>query len=138
MAKVIIRETIIALLVCLVVLLIISIVLYDYIPTNKAVPQVEVYSPTEEIKAELNSQVEDNSNQILMTYEVTAKDLENYERTNEYNPGKVNPFAPVSEDSLNNGNGNEQGGNGEITGTPIDGSSSSGSGGSLFESGSSK
>ena len=39
MTKTIIREAIIALLVCLAVLLILSVALYNYIPTNKVVPE---------------------------------------------------------------------------------------------------
>ena len=39
MAKVIIRETIIALLVCLAVLLILCVALYNYIPGNKVIPE---------------------------------------------------------------------------------------------------
>ena len=93
MAKVIIRETIISLLVCLAVLLILSVALYNYIPANKVVPESVEYTPSTEIKTQLNAEVEDNSSEILMTYEITASDLENFERTNEYNPGKANPFS---------------------------------------------
>ena len=39
MTKTIIRETIIALLVCLAVLLLLSVLLYNYIPANKVVPE---------------------------------------------------------------------------------------------------
>ena len=52
MAKVIIRETIIALLVCLAVLVILSVVLYNYIPSNKVVPETVEYSPSKEIQAQ--------------------------------------------------------------------------------------
>ena len=97
MTKTIIREAIIALLVCLAVLLILSVALYNYIPTNKVVPETVEYSPTKEIQSQLNSAVEDNSSEILMTYEITAQDLDNFERTNQYNPGKANPFANVTE-----------------------------------------
>lgn len=140
MVKVIIRETIIALLVCLAILLILSVVLYNYIPTNKVIPETVEYTPSKEIQTQLNAAVEDNSEEILMTYEITAQDLENYERTNEYNPGKANPFAPVSETATDNGN--ENGSNPGST-TPgntntSNGSSSSNGGGSLFENGNSK
>lgn len=132
MAKVIIRETIIALLVCLAVLLILSVALYNYIPANKVVPEVVEYAPSKEIQTQLNAEVEDNSEEILMTYEITAQDLENYERTNEYNPGKVNPFAPASDSTT---------GSGDIENpTPTDPNApiTSTGGGSLFENGSSK
>ena len=138
MAKVIIRETIIALLVCLAVLLILSVALYNYIPANKVVPETVEYTPSKEIQTQLNAAVEDNSEEILMTYEITAQDLENYERTNEYNPGKANPFAPVSETATDNGDGS---GSNSGTTTPGNSNTSGGSsngGGSLFENGNSK
>jgi hypothetical protein len=138
MTKVIIRETIIALLVCLAVLLILSVALYNYIPTNKVIPETVEYAPTKEIQTQLNSAVEDNSNEILMTYEITAQDLDNYERTNEYNPGKANPFAAASEQPADTGNGSENS-NGENgnTVTPVQPSNGN-SGGSLFENKTSK
>lgn len=141
MAKVIIRETIISLLVCLAVLLILSVALYNYIPANKVVPESVEYTPSTEIKAQLNAEVEDNSSEILMTYEITASDLDNFERTNEYNPGKANPFSVVSSDPTDTGNGDNSGN----TGSSGSGSSNGGtsnnnnsSGGSLFENPSSK
>ena len=136
MTKTIIRETIIALLVCLAVLLLLSVLLYNYIPANKVVPETVEYTPSKEIQTQLNAAVEDNSQEILMTYEITANDLANYERTNEYNPGKSNPFAAVSDSAIDDGNG----GNGGTTpSNPSGGNLSNGnSGGSLFENGSSK
>ena len=138
MVKVIIRETIIALLVCLAILLILSVVLYNYIPTNKVIPETVEYTPSKEIQTQLNAAVEDNSEEILMTYEITAQDLENYERTNEYNPGKANPFAPVSETATDNGDGNSSNPGSTTPGNTSNGSSSSNGGGSLFENGNSK
>ena len=136
MTKVIIRETIIALLVCLAVLVILSVVLYNYIPSNKVVPETVEYSPSKEIQTQLNAAVEDNSEEILMTYEITASDLDNYEKTNEYNPGKVNPFAAYSE-TPDEGSGNTGTGNsGNTSGS--NNSTGGNSGGSLFEDGNSK
>lgn len=139
MAKVIIRETIISLLVCLAVLLILSVALYNYIPANKVVPESVEYTPSTEIKTQLNAEVEDNSSEILMTYEITASDLDNFERTNEYNPGKANPFSVVSSDPVGPGNGDNSGNTGNSnTGNSNSGTSNNGSGGSLFEDPSSK
>jgi len=145
MTKVVIRETIIALLVCLAVLLILSIALYNYIPANKVVPESVQYSPSKEIQTQLNAAVEDNSKEILMTYEVTATDLDNFEKTNEYNPGKANPFAPISDEPdepTNPGTTNP----GTITPEPItptqpgnpSNNNNNNHSGSLFENGNSK
>lgn len=143
MAKVIIREIIISLLVCLAVLLILSVALYNYIPANKVVPESVEYTPSADIKTQLNSEVEDNSSEILMTYEITASDLDNFERTNEYNPGKANPFSIVSSEPTEPGNGDNTGntgGTGNTTGSGNSngGTSNNGTGGSLFENPSSK
>ena len=142
MTKVIIRETIIALLVCLAVLIILSIVLYNYIPSNKVIPESVEYTPSREIQSQLNAAVEDNSDEIIMTYEITANDLDKFERTNEYNPGKVNPFAAYSE-TPDVGDGNTSTGNSDGTGNTTTGqdntiSGGSNTGGTLWENGSSK
>ena len=93
MAKTIIKEIIIALLVCLAVLLILSVILYDFIPTNKVIPEAIEYQPSSEVEVELNAAVDDHSDEIIKTYEITASDLDNFERTDEYLPGKANPFS---------------------------------------------
>lgn len=142
MTKIVIREIIISLLVCLAVLLILSVVLYNYIPTNKVVPETIEYSPSKDIQTQLSSEVEDNSEEILMTYEITAQDLDNYERTNEYNPGKANPFAPVSTNETPDPeqSGTSASGNTTTPSNPAQGNTSSNnqSSGSLFENPTSK
>ena len=69
-----------------------------YYPTDEPCCYLhgDVYFSDEAIQKIINTEVEDNSNEILMTYEVTAQDLENFERTKDYNPGKANPFAAYS------------------------------------------
>ena len=136
MAKTIIKEIIIALLVCLAVLLILSVILYDFIPTNKVIPEAIEYQPSSEVEVELNAAVDDHSDEIIKTYKITASDLDNFERTDEYLPGKANPFAAVSEDVDGEITGNDA--NTNVDGTPIDTTTGNNSGGSLFENGSSK
>ena len=53
MGKVIFRETIIALLVSIAVLLILSVALYNYMPSNKVIPETVEYTPTKEIQEQL-------------------------------------------------------------------------------------
>lgn len=142
MTKTVIRETIIALLICLAILLILSVVLYNYIPGNKVVPEAVEYIPTQEIQTQLNSAVEDSSNDIIMTYEITAQDLERYEKTNEYVPGKSNPFATVGITDENNTDNNDQSNGNSNSGTSNNvtnsETSNNNSSGSLFEDGTSK
>ena len=152
MNKTIMREIIIALLICLAILLILAVALYNFIPANKVVPEVIKYTPTSEIQTQLNSEVEDNSKEILMTYEITAQDLENYRKTKDYQPGKANPFAECKEDTgdENTGTGNTNTSNGSTsTGSSNNSQTNQGSGttskdnnssssGKLFENSSSK
>jgi len=94
--KTIIRELIISLLVCIFVLIILSIMFYRFIPSNKVIPEKVTYQASSDVKQEVNSEVDDKSDLIVKTYEITADDIEGFERTDEYRPGKANPFAPVS------------------------------------------
>lgn len=134
MGKVIFRETVIALLVSIAILLILSVALYNYMPSNKVVPETVEYTPTKEIQEQLSSSVEDASKEVIVTYEVTANDLDNFEKTNEYNPGKANPFAAASEPSTGGTTGGSTGG---TTTDPI-GENNNNQGGTIFENGSSK
>ena len=58
MAKTIIRETIIILLLCLAIILVLGVVLYNYVPANKVVPQEVSYSQTEEVKKAIQESVD--------------------------------------------------------------------------------
>ncbi len=108
MVKSIMKELIIILLLLLAIILILGIFLYDYIPTNKIVPKVEQYQVPNNIKQELDASItdiEEESTQIV--YEIDGTDLKNYEKTKDYQKGKVNPFEQSSSESnANNSNSN--------------------------------
>ena len=115
MAKVI-KEIIIMLLVCLLSMLVLAIVLYKYIPNRKTVPEVVKYTASEEVKDLLDDTIDTkgNSDNVILTYEVTASDLSGYQSANTYVPGKSNPFAAASssttaDDGNNNGNSDNRG-----------------------------
>lgn len=140
MTKVVIREIIISLLICLLILTVLGILLYNFSPNRKVIPEADTYQASQEVKNEINTEVQDDSSQIIKTYEVTATDLDKYEKTNEYNPGKADPFAAVSEDTTGDGQVDSSTGE-DITGDSVSGGSSTSQnngGGSLFENGSSK
>lgn len=125
-----IKEIIISLLVCLLVLIVLSFVFYNFIPNNKVIPEKIEYQASDEIKKELNSEVDNSSDKIIKTYEITASDLEQYQKNKEYNPGKTNPFAPISQgndasDVTTSDEANSNVGNSNNT---------TNNGGSLFES----
>ena len=95
MAK-IIKEIIMLLLVCLVALLLLAVVFYEFIPTRKNVSEVSSYKDTAKISELLSDDIDKN---VILTYEegeyeVTSSDLKNYEVAEKYVPGKANPFAP--------------------------------------------
>lgn len=99
--KVITKEVIIFLLWTLAVILILGVVLYKYVPTNKIIPETISYTTPENVKTALQSEEVTNSeeSQEPITFEskIDSTDLSNYKRTQEYVPGKKNPFAAVQQ-----------------------------------------
>lgn len=95
MVKSIIKEIIIMLLLCVAILLILGVLFYDYIPSNKVVPSKIAYSTPENIQEEINEEVIE-ANKTKITYEVTDADLNIYKQSNSYVPGKRDPFSMES------------------------------------------
>ncbi|MFR8232862.1 MAG: hypothetical protein ACLVA2_00415 [Clostridia bacterium] len=93
MAKKVIKEMIIILLLCLAIILILGLLLYDYVPTGKIIPEEVSYTTPSEIKEEINKGENVEDEQVILTYSVDSTDLKNYERINTYVPGKTNPFS---------------------------------------------
>ena len=93
----IIKEIIIMLLICLISMLILAVVLYDYIPNRKVVAEVAAYTTSQEIETQLADDIDSEKKEVVLTYEVSSQDLSSYEVKNEYVPGKSNPFAVATE-----------------------------------------
>lgn len=93
MAKSIIKELIIVLLLCLAIILVLGILLYDYVPVATTVPNPVAYTTPEDIKEELLTSEQVEESEIIMTYEINSDDLNNYKRIQDYKPGKANPFS---------------------------------------------
>ncbi|MGN1301598.1 MAG: hypothetical protein ACI4U9_03640 [Clostridia bacterium] len=113
MVKSVFKEIIIVLLLIVIIILLLGILFYDYIPTSKVVPsKVQEYALEETVKQELDKELNNlNSEEIVKTYKLDATDIAHYEKTNEYDKGKVNPFAEYSAganntDTDNNSNNN--------------------------------
>lgn len=98
MVKSIFKEIIIVLLLIIIIILLLGILFYDYIPTSKTLPtKVQEYALEETVKQELDKELNNlNSEEIVKTYRLDAADIEHYEATNQYDKGKVNPFAVYS------------------------------------------
>lgn len=96
MAKSIIKELIIVLLLCLAIILVLGILFYEYIPIAKEVPEDVKYSTSDEIqeqKTEIRGLTADEEYYSGETDSINSDDLNNYRRTQDYVPGKANPFA---------------------------------------------
>ena len=93
MIKSIIRETFIMLLLCVAIILILGVLFYEYIPTNKVIPnKLATYSTAENVKTEIDEKVT-QMEKAEISYEITTSDLTIYKQSNSYNPGKVDPFS---------------------------------------------
>lgn len=115
MAKKVIKEIIIILLLCLAIILILGLLLYDYVPTGRIIPEEVSYTTPSEIKEEINKGENVEDEQVILTYSIDSTDLRNYERINTYVPGKTNPFSSYDTSSTQGGNttanGKPNGGN---------------------------
>ena len=94
MAKKMIKEMMIMLLLMLAIILILGVLLYEYVPSNKIIPNALSYTTPEAVQKELSKSEDVENDQIILTYSVDSTDLDNYERINTYVPGKANPFSP--------------------------------------------
>lgn len=99
MVKTIFKETIIILLLCVAILLVLSILFYDYNPINKVIPNKIAYTTPENIKNELEETIENTLGQQNRVYTIEGSDLNIYKKSNTYDASKENPFATTSEDS---------------------------------------
>lgn len=108
MGKTILKEIIICLILIAAILLILTVLFYDSIPMNKVVPTKVTYTLPENLQSELDKTLEAEQ-EVIITYTIDEKDLGVYEKTNSYNPGKIDPFSTYEGSSNNAGNTNENG-----------------------------
>lgn len=109
--KSILKEIIIILLLCGAICLILGVLFYDYIPTNKVVPStVEAYQTSNTIKEEINQEITEFQKQTIVM-EITDSDLKVHRQEKNYDSGKINPFAKSSSNTTNTTNNNTAIGN---------------------------
>ena len=109
MAKDIIKEIIIFLLLALAIILILGVLLYKYIPANKIIPEKVSYTTPENVKTELQTDESVDDSEVVVTYQIDSTDLSNYKKIQEYVPGKKNPFASVQQDDTTSGSSSNSG-----------------------------
>lgn len=102
MAKNIIKEIIIMLLLTLAIILILGVLLYDFVPANKIIPEKVAYTTPEDVQKELQKDENVDDSQVVVTYKIDSTDLNNYKKIQEYVPGKKNPFESVQKETSTN------------------------------------
>ena len=117
MVKSVIKEIFIMLLLCIAIVLILGVIFYNYIPTNKAIPnKLAEYTTPENIKTEINQLTAETEKQEI-SYEIDGTDLKLFRQTHGYTTGKVNPFsASTSVDNIENNTQNNNQNNQNTTG----------------------
>lgn len=102
MIKKIIKEICIMILLCACVVLIFGIAFYEYIPLSKVVPNKVAYEVPEEIKQDLETNVETEEIKTqTITYSVDSQDLSQYKNSGRLEEGKLNPFSIYTETTNN-------------------------------------
>lgn len=98
----IIKDFILSMLIVICVIIILCLIFYDDISLNKFIPESQEYSLTEEISKEMEENDFEGMKEVVTKYYIDASDLKKYEKTNEYNKGKKNPFAVEETPTANN------------------------------------
>ncbi|MFQ7075255.1 MAG: hypothetical protein ACLRQZ_02600, partial [Clostridia bacterium] len=89
-------------------ILVLGILLYEYVPVSKTIPNEVSYTTPEEVKEELLTSSDVDENQIVMTYEIDSTDLNNYKKIQNYKPGKANPFSSYETQASGSNAGSSQ------------------------------
>ena len=106
MFKKIIKETIIVLLLTLAIILVLGVLLYEYVPANKIIPEKVSYTTPEEAKTELEADVNENNEELYIDYHIDSAQIKNYQKIQEYVPGRKNPFGTLDNtDNIKNSTG---------------------------------
>lgn len=101
MIKSILKEIIIVLLLCAIILFVLGILFYDYNPINKVVPNKIAYTVPENVRNELQENVQNTLSVENKVYTIEGSDLNIYKKSKTYNPSKENPFASTSTEKSN-------------------------------------
>ena len=106
MAKNIIKQIIVTVLIGIAIVLVLAIILYKYIPSNQKVPsKVSEYKTPENVASEITENLTAEEIEPLnRTFEITDSDLYLYKRSQSYNPGKSDPFSEYTVESTNETN----------------------------------
>ena len=97
MKKSIFKEILLTLLVVVAILLVLAVVFYQYIPSNRTIPsKVTAYQASEEVAKEIEEDANSELVEQNQTYEITDQDLSLFKKIESYRPGKKDPFEQSS------------------------------------------
>lgn len=140
------KELFIMALLIMIVVFMVGIIFYEYMPNNKTVPEPITYSTsstTTAVLQEIASSSSDTSSSdsmetqsIIKSYSIGTKELSTAASKQSYTSGKTDPFAEYTGTS-NTTNGNTTGTN-TATNTTQGSTSNSSSTGTFFEKSNSK
>ena len=105
----VLKEIFIYILLIALIVLIFGILFYEQLPSNKLVPGKVEYTLPERLEEELQQTLEDDEEEILVTYTIDEEDLDKYEKSKDYVPGKVDPFSDYTTNTTNSVNNNTTG-----------------------------
>lgn len=119
MSKNIIKEIIMVLLLTLAIILVLGVLLYEYVPANKIIPEKVSYTTPEEVKTELETNVDEKDDELYVDYHIDSTQIKNYQKIQEYVPGRKNPFGSLEsqETSTTTNDGNQNNSNTSNTGS---------------------
>lgn len=126
MDKNLIKDIIISFLIIIAIILLIIVICYDKVSIGKVIPKIEEYKLSDDIKNEIDQESADNQTEIVTTYQIDSSDLKQYEKTKEYNKGKVNPFTQYSNSVTNTTGNNTNTGNNSSNSNSVSNSENSG------------
>lgn len=108
MVKSILKEVFIMLLLCVAIILILGVIFYDSIPSNKVVPnKLSAYTTPENIQSEIEETITE-MNKVEVSYEITDSDLSLYRQTHVYTSQKPDPFSASTSTNTTNPSGGTQ------------------------------
>lgn len=126
MAKDVLKEIIIILLLTLAIILVLGVMLYEYVPANKIIPEKVSYTTSEDVKKELETDSNVDDTEVIITYQIDSTDLTNYKKIQEYVPGKKNPFSSIDKKVEENTNNTTENGGSTTSGTTNNSNSTTG------------
>lgn len=147
------KELFIMALLLMIVVFIVGIIFYEYMPNNKTVPEPITYqadssttSVIQEIAATTTSTGNSTATEtqsVIKSYSIGTKELTSAAAKNSYTSGKTDPFAAYNEVTTNTTDGNPTGTTDNTTTTttnaqPSNNNSGGSTTGTFFESSSSK